>query len=253
MKNQLDPISVVICVYNEAETIENEIRKIYDVVTSRLPGSEFIVAEDGSTDGTKEIIHRLITELGIVYSTSDERKGYAQALRDAFLLAKCEYIFFTDTGNKHAPEDFWKLYPFRKDFGIIVGAKENRTDQMYRRILTWGYNRVLSWYFKVRVNDADSGFRIYQRAVVDKVFNEDWINKDLIGSEIILRASYSGFQIKEVPISYTKRKGESRGLPLKGIPGVIFRVLGNFSKLRSTLTKSEYRLDKMERSNDKYL
>ena len=82
------PVSVVINVYNESETIESEIRNIHDVIVSKIPGSEFIVAEDGSNDGTKEIISLLVKELGIIHSTSEERKGYKKALKDAFLIAK---------------------------------------------------------------------------------------------------------------------------------------------------------------------
>lgn len=240
LREQYEPVSVIINVYNEAQTIEAEIRRIYKTIVLRIPGSEFIVAEDGSDDGTKEIIHRLIDELGIVHSTSKERKGYANALRDAFSLAKCPYIFFSDTGNKHNPEDFWKLYPYRKDYGLVIGVKTGRTDQWYRKLFTWGYNKILSFYFRVNIKDADSGFRIYKREVVQKVFNEGWLNKDLIASEIALRVIYSGFSVKEVPTSYQQREGESRGLPLKKIPGVIFRVLHNFPKLRKILFDSHY-------------
>lgn len=245
-RKEYDPVTVIISVYNEAETIEAEIRAIHKAIVSHIPGSEFIVAEDGSTDGTKEIIYRLIDELGIIHSTGEERKGYAKALRDVFSLAKRPYIFFSDTGNKHVPEDFWKLYPHRKDYGLVVGVKANRRDQWYRKLFTWTYNKVLSFYFKVNVSDADSGFRIYKQEAVQKVFNEEWINKDLVASEITLRIIYSGFPIKEVPVSYQQRKGESRGLPPKKMPAVIFHVLRNFSKLRRTLFDPNYRHDKVE-------
>ena len=103
-----EPVSAIINVYNEAPTIEAEIRQIHELITSRLPGSELIVAEDGSTDGTKEIITLLTGELGIIHSTSIERKGYARALRDAMGLAKAPWIFFSDTGGKNDFADFWK-------------------------------------------------------------------------------------------------------------------------------------------------
>ena len=69
------PVSVIINVFNEAGTIEPEIRAIYREIIFKLPGSELIVAEDGSTDGTKEIITRLKNELGLIHSTSTERKA----------------------------------------------------------------------------------------------------------------------------------------------------------------------------------
>ena len=227
-------------VYNEGETIEQEIRTTHKVILLRIPGSELIVAEDGSTDGTKKIISNLVDELGIIHSTSKKRKGYAKALKDAFIMAKCPYIFFTDTGNKHNTEDFWKLYSSRKDNGLVVGIKTNRTDQWYRKFLTWAYNLILSYYFKIKLTDADAGFRLYKLEAAQKVFHENWINRDLINSEITLRIKYSGYSIKEVPIFYRQRKGESRGLPLKKMPGATYRVLRNFRQLRRTLSDPGY-------------
>ncbi len=91
-----DSVSVIISAYNEVETIEQEIRSYYKTVVSQIPGSELIVAEDGSTDGTKQIISRLVNELNIIHSTAMVRKGYALALRDAVNLTKCPYIFLND-------------------------------------------------------------------------------------------------------------------------------------------------------------
>ncbi len=233
-----DPVSVVVNVYNEVDTIESEIRRLNKIIVKRIPGSELIVAEDGSTDGTKDIIYRLIDELGIIHSTSDERKGYKKALKDAFELAKSPYIFFSDTGNKHDPEDFWKLYPLRNDYDFVVGVKTNRRDQLYRRFLTWGYNKLISIYFRVNVLDADSGFRLYGKELIDELLTKDWLFSDLISSELTIRAILYGYNIKEIPVSYQQRKSESRGLPIKKIPGVIFQILLNLPKLRNEMINS---------------
>ena len=236
------PVSIIINVFNEAGTIEPEIRAIYEEIILKLPGSELIVAEDGSTDGTKEIITRLKAELGLIHSTSTERKGYAKAFRDAVALAKNPYVFFSDTGGKQDFSDFWKLYPFCEKFGIVSCYRSGRRDQVYRRLMTWAYNLLLRTYFGVGFRDADAGFRIYQIAVIRKIANEPWINRHLISSELALRAVYSGFAVKEVPVLYRQRAGTSRGLPTRKIPNVIVSVLKNFVRLKKTLTAPDYRL-----------
>ena len=83
-----DSVSVIITVYNEAGTIEKEILDINSKILSKLPGSELIIAEDGSTDGTKEIISRYVSDWGVIHSTGAQRKGYAKALKDAMKIAK---------------------------------------------------------------------------------------------------------------------------------------------------------------------
>jgi len=236
------PVSVIINVFNEGGTIEKEIREIHSVIIQKLPGSELIVAEDGSTDGTKEILVRLKSELGIIHSTSTERKGYARAFRDAVALAKTPYVFFSDTGGKQDFADFWKLYPHGKSFGIVSGYRTARRDQLYRRLMTWTYNYLLRIYFHVHFRDADAGFRLYQIAVIRKIANETWVNRHLISSELALRAVYSGFQVKEVPVLYRQRAGTSRGLPPGKIPKVIISVLKNFAKLKTILTAPGYRV-----------
>lgn len=236
-----EPVSVIINVYNEAGTIEQEVREIHGEILAKLPGSELIVAEDGSTDGTKEILARLQAELGIIHSTSPERKGYARAFRDALALVRNPFVFFSDSGGKQDFREFWKLYEYRHQYGVISGIRADRTDQWYRRLLTWTYNFVLRKYFRVELRDADSGFRLYQAAVIRKIGNEPWINRHLVTSELALRAIYSGYQVKELPVAYRQRAGTSRGLPPKKIPRVIVRVLCNFPQLRKVLTAPGYR------------
>jgi len=237
---QKAPVSVIINVFNEAETIEREIREIHAEIIRKLPGSELIVAEDGSTDGTKEILARLKNELGIIHSTSAERKGYARAFRDAVTLVKNPYVFFSDTGGKQDFADFWKLYAHCENSGVVSGVRAGRRDQLYRRLMTWGYNFVLRRYFHVNLRDADAGFRIYQLAVIRKIANEPWLNRQLIASELALRAIYSGYEFKEIPVQYRQRAGASRGLPTAKIPKVIVSVLKNFSRLKKTLTSPDY-------------
>jgi glycosyltransferase involved in cell wall biosynthesis len=235
------PVTVMINVFNEADTIEREIREIHAEIIQKLPGSELIVAEDGSTDGTKEILERLKGELGIIHSTSPERKGYAKAFRDAVGLARNPYVFFSDTGGKQDFADFWKLYEQCARYGIVSGRRAGRRDQLYRRLMTWLYNFLLRCYFRVHLRDADAGFRIYQAPLIRKIANEPWVNRHLISSELALRAIYSGFEVKEVPVLYRQRAGTSRGLPPAKIPKVIVSVLKNFTRLKAELASPEYR------------
>jgi len=96
-------------------------------------------------------------------------------------------------------------------------------------------------YFHVNFHDADAGFRIYQAPLLRKIANEAWVNRHVISSELALRASYSGYEIKEVPVLYQQRAGSSRGMPLGKIPMVTITVLRNFSQLKKILTAPGYR------------
>jgi len=236
-----EPVSVIVNVYNEAETIERELRELHAEIIARLPGSEVIVAEDGSTDGTKEILTRLTRELGIIHSTAPERKGYAKAFRDAVALVRNPFVFFSDTGGKLDFKEFWKLYEHRHEYDVLSGTRNERTDQWYRRLLTWSYNALLRLYFRVDLRDADAGFRLYRTEVIRKIAAEPWINRHLFASELALRAIYSGYTMAEIPIAYRQRAGVSRGLPPRKIPRVICSVVRNFPRVKRAIAAPGYR------------
>ena len=235
-----EPVSVILIVYNEAATIGQEILNIKNVILSKLPGSELIIAEDGSTDGTKEIIAGYFQDPAVIHSTGGQRKGYAKALRDAMKIAKNPYIFFSDTGSKFDMDDFWKLYAIRRQNELVIGVRVKRTDQLHRRFLTLAYNFILKKYFKVDLQDADSGFRICNKALNDKLYSEDWMNTALSSSELTLRAIFSGVRVGYVEVNYRQRSGVSRGLPPQKMLSVIIGVLKNFPRLKRTLSSATY-------------
>lgn len=231
------PVSLVFLAFNEAETIEAEVREFHKEIVAKLPGSEMIVAEDGSTDGTSEILQRLSREIGIIHLSGGERKGYRRALLDAIAAAKQDYIFFSDTGRKHDAADFWKLYSRIDDGDLIVGRKTNREDQWYRRLLTLTYNALIRLYFGLEgVNDCDSGFRLFSQRVAREIFlGGKLFFKELPASEIVVRTIAAGLRYLEVPVAYHQRSGESRGLPNQKLPKVILGAIGNLRRLKREL------------------
>jgi glycosyltransferase involved in cell wall biosynthesis len=231
-----EPVSVIINVFNEGDTIDHEVRDIHAKIISKIPGSELIIAEDGSNDGTHEIIQGLAKELpNVIHSTSIERKGYTKAFRDAVNLAKNPWVFFSDTGGKNDFADFYKLYEIRKGADLVIGTRHGRTDQLYRQALTWGYNKLLRLYFGVGVTDADSGFRLYNTALLKQVANQQWVFKNLISSEIVIRLHFMKAVIIETPVLYRQRKGVSRGLPPKKIPSVILDSIKKIPELKKAV------------------
>ena len=103
-------ISIILLAYNEEKKISDEIDAIKKIILDRLEDYEFIIAEDGSTDKTKEIILEKKKYINFIYSTSVKRRGVRGALLESFEIASGEYIFFADSGKKFDFNDFWKLF-----------------------------------------------------------------------------------------------------------------------------------------------
>lgn len=233
MEDNLSSVSIVMLVYNEADIIERVIREYYNEVFIKLNNAEFIVAEDGSTDGTKDILLKLEKELNIKIVSGVERKGYVQAYKDSIKLPQKDIIFFTDSSGKHLPSDFWNLYSKINQYDVVSGYKINRKDPFYRIIMTKVFNFLVNIYFGTHFKDIDSGFKLIRREAMLDILQDEWICSDLISFETMVRLSYRGYRIIEVPVGHRPREnGESRGLPLKKIPKVIKMVLFNFRAVK---------------------
>ena len=228
-------MSVVLLAHNEAAVIADEIRSFNDVVVSRLPDAELVVAEDGSRDGTRDRIVDVSRELPLRLLGGAERLGYQRAVLAALASTSSEWIFLCDTGLKHDPADFWRLWQRRETHDLILGHRTNREDQWYRQFLTRGLNFVVRRMFGVPYRDCDSGVRLMRRSVANAILDSKPFVPGFGSTEIVLRAHAAGFRCTEVPVSYRQRVGASRGIPFRAIPRLTLRFLRDLVRLRREL------------------
>ena len=210
---------VIIPTYNEKENIENIIRKVFS-----LPDVfQILIVDDGSPDGTADIVKKLQEEYqGLLHI--EERKGklglgtaYIHGFKWA-LERHYDFIFEMDADFSHNPEDLIKLKN-----ACIDGADLSIGSRYIKgvNVVNWPLNRVLMSYFAsvyvkmitgMIIHDATAGFMCYRRKVLETI-NLDKIK--FIGYafqiEMKYRAFAKNFRIVEVPIIFTDRtKGESK-------------------------------------------
>jgi len=227
------PISLLMLVHNEAPVIEGVVRDYHREVIGRLPGSEFIVVEDGSRDGTTEILDGLRGELGLTVIHRDERRGYTAAMREALSLPKHDLVFFSDSDGQHDPRDFWKLANRIRTADLVIGVKSPRRDPWYRIVISRVFNALIAAMFGLRVSDINSGFRLMTRRLVDDLLRDEWRLRACIASELTIRAHCRGYAIAEVPVRHRARPfGRSKGLPLSKIPRAVAHIVRELLVLR---------------------
>ncbi|MBI4049946.1 MAG: glycosyltransferase family 2 protein [Candidatus Doudnabacteria bacterium] len=230
---EIKPISLILVVHQEAETLERVITDFYGKVIAKIPGSEFIICEDGSTDGTKEILTRLRGPYGLTLDMREGKRGYTRAMRDGFALAKNPVIFFSDSDGQHDPNDFWKMYPLLESADMVIGWKTDRKDVWYRLLLTRVFNFLIRVYFRSRLHDINCGFRLMKKAVVDFILQKEWRLRHCINAEFTVKAAAAGFKITETPVAHSWRAvGESRGLPVKKLPQAVWHILREFPRIK---------------------
>jgi len=210
-----EPVSILMPVCNEAEAIESILAELVEVVYRHLPsGSEFLIEEGGSTDGTKDILHELNERwpfLKINYKT--EKEGFAQASRELYRRATCPLVFFIDSDGQAVPSDFWKLAKQIQGCDFVIGAKKVHYDPAARRLTSKVFNSITRFLFHTRLRDINFGFRLCRRDAVLKCLKECKYMPTLLNAEVVLIALLLGHRICEVDVYHRPRLfGLSRGL-----------------------------------------
>jgi glycosyltransferase involved in cell wall biosynthesis len=228
-----EPLTLIMPVYNEARTIEKVIRAFHAATARCGAPVTLMIAEDGSDDGTKELLARLQQEIPFTLVSSPRRKGYTQAFKDALSLARTPWVLFSDSDGQHAPEDIHKLMNGRSGYDIISGCKSPRRDPVHRRVLSFVYNRLIGLLFGLWMKDIDSGFKLIRRGVIEQVLPQLKHMRYCVMSEFILRAYLSGYKIVEIPVRHYPRPAGGTAIFRPGrLPGIVGGLLCGLFKLK---------------------
>lgn len=211
---------VIIPTYNEKENIENIILAVFSLEEA----FDILIIDDGSPDGTAEIVKSLQNKFPNKLHLQ-QRKG-KQGLGTAYihgfkwaLNKNYDYIFEMDADFSHKPKDLLKLLHACKNdnYHLSVGSRYIKGG----KVENWPKTRWLISYFAsvyvriillINIKDTTAGFVCYKREVLEKL---DLDNIWFIGYAFQIEMKYSalklGFKIKEVPITFTDRVlGESK-------------------------------------------
>jgi glycosyltransferase involved in cell wall biosynthesis len=221
-------LEVLLPVYNEATTVESTIREIYKELSSRL-SLAFIVCEDGSTDGTAQVLKRLSDSVPMRLIVGNTRKGYAQAVIGGMHALQAKYMLCLDGDGQCDPRDFWKFWDIIDQYDAVVGWRTNRKDTFWRRACSRTFYAAYQFICSVPLNDPSCPFVLMHREVVQKLVPELGEMNQGLWWEFNARLHRRGFSMTEVPIEHRNRSnGTTRVYALKKIPSI---GLSHFSAL----------------------
>ena len=226
-------LSVVMPVYNEVDTIERVVRDYYDRIIRNTENSELIIVEDGSTDGSREILKGLQKSVFFTLLTADERGGYANAFKRGLQSAGSRYILFTDSDGQHDPGDYLSMLAGIEDCDIVSGFRNVRHDPIIRIILSRIFNFLIFVLFGLRVRDINSGFKLIKKKVIDTVLCEVTVLDYCVMSEFIVKAHLLGFKIKEIPVNHFWRmSGKTNIFHSRRLPFIIAKTMLGLLKIK---------------------
>jgi dolichol-phosphate mannosyltransferase len=212
-----EPVLVVIPTYNERENLGPIVKRLH----AALPKVHVLVVDDGSPDGTGKLADELAeadARVNVMHRTEKAGLGAAYVAGFRWALAK-DYstIVEMDADGSHGPEDLPRMLDALTDADLVVGSRYVPGGSVVnwpkrREILSRGGNLYSRIALGVKVNDITAGFRAYRREVLEK------LDLDAIAShgycfqiDLTWRTDEAGFEIVEVPITFTERAiGESK-------------------------------------------
>lgn len=233
---------VIIPTYNEKENIEKIIRKVFSLSHS----FHILIVDDGSPDGTANIVKGLQQEFPITLHLEERsgKLGLGTAYIHGFKWAlkhSYEYVFEMDADFSHNPDDLLSLLKAcQSNADMAIGSRYIKGVN----VVNWPMNRVLMSYFasayvrlitRIKIQDATAGFICYRRKVLETIpLDKIQFVGYAFQIEMKFTAIQYGFNVVEVPIIFTDRtEGVSKmstSIFREAFLGVIQMKIGSFFK-----------------------
>ncbi len=224
--------SIVVPAYNEERSVQVVVQKSIDFLRSKVSDFEVIVVNDGSTDGTAEILEALKKknpELRVIHHEKNMGIGYAW--RTLYKAAKKDFIFTCPADEQFEPSDFSYAESLLDTSDIISIYRINRKDSFLRKIISF-VNRVLNKHMcKLSIRDVN-WVKVYRLKVLKEI---DYISvTPFIETEILAKAKNRGWRVNEVGAPHHPRvTGKSSG----GSFSYIFKTTMELFRLSKDLKK----------------
>ena len=165
---RLSGISAMFPCYNDAETIGGLVDDVHDALVGMTDELEVIVVNDGSSDGSREVLDSLAAGrewLRVIHH--DRNRGYGGALISGFEAARLEWIFYTDGDAQYDATEAAQLAALASDdVDIVQGYKLGRGDPVHRKVIGRVYHHVVKLLFGLPGRDTDCDFRLFRRTLV---------------------------------------------------------------------------------------
>lgn len=191
-----ETVSIVVPFFNEEECVEFVLREILEC----QPNAEVIAIDDGSRDGTPEIIDSID---GVSPLLLTENRGQSGALYAGFRYASGDILVMLDGDGQNDPADIEKLVALVRsgDCDVAVGRRAKRKDTWSRRTASKIANTVRRWFIHDGISDTGCSLKAMHRDHVDLLVPFNGMHRFL--PAVFTQA---GLKISEIDVNHRERK-----------------------------------------------
>jgi len=197
-------ISVFFPCYNEMDNIAGFVEKAVDALTGLSDDFEIILVDDGSTDGTAELMDSLALKSEKIKAIHHKtNSGYGAALQTGFRAATKQLVFYTDGDGQFDIAELAGIVPLIKQYDIVSCYRINRQDNLLRKLNAFCWTKLICTLFGLKLKDIDCAFKLFKREIFDNI--EMQSTGALIDTEILARARRKGYTITQTGVHHYRR------------------------------------------------
>ncbi len=203
-------LSIVIPCYNEKDTIQ----KILERVKASPLDKEIIIVDDGSTDGTREILATQIAHQVDQIIFHEHNQGKGAALRSGFAAVHGDIVIIQDADLEYDPAEYEQLIkPILEGKADVVYGSRVRGGQTNNVSYYWLSlgNKFLTWlsniFTNINLSDLETGYKVFRRDIIQSITVEE--NRFGFEPEITAKVAKMKCRVYEVGISYSGRSYEA--------------------------------------------
>jgi dolichol-phosphate mannosyltransferase len=224
-------LDVVVPVHNEARSIDDTLRSVAATLAP-LGRYRLIVVEDGSADGTLDVLRTLAQELPIILDSSAERRGYSRAMRSALARCSAQWVLCIDGDGQYDPLDIPELWRHRDAAAVVSGWRVRRAEGLIRRIGSAVLRVLFRAAIAAPVRDPSSSLVLMRGSVAGTLLPQLGHLPEAFWWEARATAARLGFSWLEVPVNHRVRAaGTTQVYTARQLPGVVWRQAAGLARL----------------------
>lgn len=196
-------VTVVIPLLDEAESLQELYAQLNDALSSYGEALELLFIDDGSRDGSMDVLTELHHRDKRVRVFQFRRNyGKSAALAQGFKEARGEILITIDADLQDDPYEIPKLIEkLDAGYDLVSGWKRDRKDRFVKRVTSKFFNRITCWLTGLRLHDINCGLKAYRRDVTDTIKVYGQLHRFLP-----VLAQWQGFRVSEVVVKHHSRK-----------------------------------------------
>lgn len=234
-------LAIIVPAFNEAARIEGTLDELCAYLRTQPRTWEIVVVDDGSVDGTAEVVERFARTEPRVRVQREPHRGKGGAVRAGFLASRAAYRFLCDADLSMPACEISRFLPPAVDADVVIGTREGDGarrvgEPAHRHLAGRGFNTAVRLLLVPGIHDTQCGFKMFSGAAADAIFPLVTIDGWAFDIEALYIARLRGLQVREVPIEWHFR-ADSRVRMLRDSVGMFTELL----RIRARAWRGAYR------------